>query len=61
MSDPDQDRPVTAKEVLERARADRPLTTWLLLRSRQLAFALAMLIMLIFLLVFGSGAPHNRP
>ena len=58
MSEQEQQQPpLTAKEALARNMAERPWQTWLLLRSRQLAFALAMLIMLVFLLVTGGGEP----
>ncbi len=58
MSEPE--KPLSSKELIERAKADRPWATWLLLRSRQLAFAVAMLIMLIFVLLTGGGEPTGQ-
>ena len=40
---------------MARARQEKPWTTWLMLRGRQLAFAVAMLIFLIVLLLTGGG------
>jgi len=53
MSEPDETRILTPKEMLDRAKAARPWMTWLILRSRQLAFAVTMLVLLIVVLLTG--------
>ncbi|MGI9425974.1 MAG: hypothetical protein ACR2PA_22555 [Hyphomicrobiaceae bacterium] len=53
MTEPD--KPLSPEEALAKARQERPWTTWLMLRGRPLAFAVAMLIFLIVLLLTGGG------
>jgi hypothetical protein len=53
----EQEKQLSPEELMAKARAERPWATWLMMRSRPLAFAVGMLIVLIVLLLTGAGEP----
>ena len=51
----EQERPPTQAELFEQFKRDEPWKAWMLMNGRKMAFAGAMLIFLVALLLFGGN------